>query len=184
MTSGTPSNEGNNSGRSKFSRHERLRRRNIARDNDIDMWTGPSPDPSELLRQFVALAVDRLDRYEGADLTLDVVKETLRTALLESIRARELHTNQLSAIDRFASNSPGQKAIQEFIASQLRLAKIERVTDTSDPALFTVVEGQGDVLTLLQPAYVDQTSGRLVLIGQARRMPNKKKVIDDQEMGE
>jgi hypothetical protein len=92
----------------------------------------------------------------------------LRKTVMAAANERRAHLAQLAqacdAIDRGVSATDLRTLMTEWCEQ----AGLAATSDTEDPGLFRVVAGDGDVLEVVSPAWVDTTSGALVRQGQAR----------------
>jgi hypothetical protein len=107
------------------------------------------------------------DAYEG-----------LRKQVVTAVTERWAHLAQLARFDAALAYGADGAALQKMVDEWLDQARLVRVTDPRDPnaaLLFQLVEDQGGPLEVLQPAYRDAITGRVVQQGQARRRPARPK---------
>lgn len=98
--------------------------------------------------------------------------EGLRRSVATAARERRQHLAQLveiaDAIERGASIDTLRQRCEQWCLE----AGLERRSDVV-PEWFSVVEGEGPVLEVIAPAWVDSASGQLVKQGTARRVPGE-----------
>jgi hypothetical protein len=98
--------------------------------------------------------------------------EGLRKSVATAARERRQHLAQLveiaDAIERGASLDTLRQRCEQWCME----AGLERRSDVV-PEWFSVVEGEGPVLEVIAPAWVDSASGQLVKQGTARRGPGE-----------
>lgn len=98
--------------------------------------------------------------------------EGLRKSVATAARERRQHLAQLvefvDAIDRGATMETLRQRCEQWCVE----AGLERRSDKV-PEWFSVVEGEGPVLEVVEPAWIDATSGQLVKQGTARRLPGE-----------
>jgi hypothetical protein len=104
--------------------------------------------------------------------------EGLRKSVATAARERRQHLAQLvefaDAIDRGASVETLRQRCEQWCLE----AGLERRSDVV-PEWFSVVEGEGPVLEVMEPAWVDGSSGQLVKQGTARRLPGEIELTPD-----
>ncbi|WP_141658673.1 hypothetical protein [Carbonactinospora thermoautotrophica] len=118
----------------------------------------------DAIRQAVSEALHDALR----EAVLPRVLEVVRKAILEGMRARELHLAQLAVLDRYLMTDRPLKTVRNLVDTQLRAAGLRRVATVEDPSLFLLEDGEGEELEIVVPAYVDVSDGRLVQSGILR----------------
>ncbi|MCX5529768.1 hypothetical protein OG785_04225 [Streptomyces sp. NBC_00006] len=101
--------------------------------------------------------------------------EAVRKGVLESIGTRRMHLSQLAVLHRQALNAKTLKSVLARLDDEAAKAGLQVVGDTGDHSLFNVVEEQPGVLKtdhvifeLVEPAYVDKESGKVIERGWLR----------------
>jgi hypothetical protein len=135
-----------------------------------------------LQEQIVALQDQMHERLRDIDIALIVREpgtaraaeayEGLRKGVATAARERRQHLAQLvefvDAVERGATVETLRRRCEQWCLE----AGLERRADVV-PEWFSVVEGEGPVLEVVEPAWVDGTSGQLVKQGTARRVPGE-----------
>lgn len=135
-----------------------------------------------LQQQIVALQDQMHERLRDIDIALIVREpgtaraaeayEGLRKGVATAARERRQHLAQLvefvDAIERGATVETLRHRCEQWCLE----AGLERRSDVV-PEWFSVVEGEGPVIEVIDPAWVDGTSGQLVKQGTARRVPGE-----------
>ena len=101
------------------------------------------------------------DAYEG-----------LRKQVVNAVTARLTHLAQLVQLDAALAHDADRDHIARMVSGWLEQAALARVTDTSradQDLLFDLVEDLGGPVEVLEPAYVDLVTGRVIRPGQTRR---------------
>ncbi|MFF3600893.1 hypothetical protein [Kitasatospora indigofera] len=102
--------------------------------------------------------------------------EAVRGAVLDGIRARQMHLAQLAVIDRAAHRASKLTSLQARIDHEITKAGLARVVEPGDLSLFNLVNPDQDstgsseapAYSVVSPAYTDRESGRLVETGWLR----------------
>ncbi|MEV8065879.1 hypothetical protein AB0P32_06995 [Streptomyces sp. NPDC085995] len=159
-------------------KHRREKRRAAADAPEDSPLTYYRPEellsPPMLLSRFTERATELLTALpEQEQPTQAAVTAALRQAVLEAFRSREEYVARMVEVDLLAG-APNQSA--RSLRKGIRTALLDqgvRCVDSPDGEreLFVVVEGDGEAFEVLRPAYVDQSTGKLVLSGQLRRLP-------------
>ncbi|MFJ3305049.1 hypothetical protein ACIPSA_18380 [Streptomyces sp. NPDC086549] len=122
-------------------------------------------------RRLDKLEVIALVREPAAATSADAY-DGLRKQVVASATARWAHLAQLAQLDAALAQGAGQEVIRTLAQGWITQAALERVRDGEHPEadlLFELVEDHGGPLEVLEPAYVDGLTGRLVRQGRARR---------------
>ncbi len=132
-------------------------------------------DPLKILDGFVRHAADLLAESEGrhGDLTQQQLVSTLRQAVLESFQSRKLHLAQLAELDCRLRETGGPESLLLLVDELLTVAGLRRMeTYTDHPQHFTIVNtpAEGQFISMVQPAYIDSTTGRVVRSGRLRHV--------------
>ncbi|WP_338702298.1 hypothetical protein V2W30_33335 [Streptomyces sp. Q6] len=130
-------------------------------------------DPAALLARFTERAAGLLEALPADTRpTTAVVTAALRQAVLEAFRTREEYVARLVESDAHCWGIlPAAKDMRRGIRTSLVDSGIRVVESPEEEELFVVVEGEGEGFEVVRPAYVDQSTGKLVLSGQLRRIP-------------
>lgn len=96
--------------------------------------------------------------------------EGLRKQVAVASRARRQHVAQLVEIADALDRGATAETIRDRVEEWMMQAGVERRCDPSVLEYFEVVEGNGDGIEVLTPAWVDTESGSLVRAGRARRI--------------
>jgi hypothetical protein len=129
--------------------------------------------PAALLDNFTKRAQELLAALPSEDQpSSTAVSAALRQAVLDAFRTREEFMARMVETDLIAS-APGQslKVLQRTIRSCLYDQGVRCIDSPEEHEHFVVVEGEGDGFEVLRSAYADQTTGKLLLSGQLRRVP-------------
>ena len=127
--------------------------------------------------------LDQLDRRAEKMETILMVREPsapvaadayegLRKQVVTAVTARLTHLAQLVQLDAALAHGADRDYIARTVSGLLEQASLARVTDTNradQDLLFELVEDLGGPVEVLEPAYVDLASGRVIRPGQARR---------------
>ena len=97
------------------------------------------------------------DAYEG-----------LRRQVVASSGERVAHLAHLAQVDSAVQRGEGHDGLRLLLRDLMAQAGVERITDGSRREAFEIVDGEGDGLEVLQPAYIEPTTGRIVQLGRAR----------------
>ena len=102
------------------------------------------------------------DAYEG-----------LRKQVITAVTERLAHLTQLVQFDAALTHGADRDLLSRTVSVWLEQASLARVTDArpGQDLLFELVEDLGGPLEVLEPAYVDSVTGRVIRPGQARRGP-------------
>ncbi|GAA3749365.1 hypothetical protein HDA32_001147 [Spinactinospora alkalitolerans] len=95
-------------------------------------------------------------------------KDTVRRALVETMKARQTHLAQLAQLRQLCDESDRSGALERKVHDFCQSAGLLQVTNMDDPSLFRVVSGSGEYAVVERPAYVDSADGRLVIVGEIR----------------
>ncbi|MEU8513401.1 hypothetical protein AB0C76_17685 [Kitasatospora sp. NPDC048722] len=102
--------------------------------------------------------------------------EAVRGAVVDGIRARQMHLAQLAVIDRAAHQASKLTSLQARIDHEITKAGLVRVAEPGDLSLFSLVnpdqdrtgDSEAPAYSVVAPAYTDRESGRVVEIGWLR----------------
>lgn len=147
------------------------------------MFSSKKLDRIEALQERIHALQDKMhERLRDIDIALIVREpgtaraaeayEGLRKSVATAARERRQHLAQLvefvDAIERGATVETLRQRCEQWCIE----AGLERRSDVM-PEWFAVVEGEGPVLEVVAPAWVDSASGQLVKQGTARRLPGE-----------
>lgn len=121
--------------------------------------------------------VDGIHSLLGASSTPDQappaqVAAAVRKAVLDEFRQRALFVGRIAEIDALLWSSPdrGGLAVRSAMAEHFAALGVRRIEEPGEAQAFVVTEGEGELLELLRPAYVDERTGKVILAGQLRRV--------------
>jgi hypothetical protein len=102
----------------------------------------------------------------------------LRKAITAATSDRLAHLVHLAQIDAALRRREDPKALALLLRDLMSQAGVDVVDDPTDRELYDV-EGSADaaVLQVLEPAYVDTATGRLVRHGRARGRPSSEPLV-------
>jgi hypothetical protein len=143
-------------------------------------WTELQSTLGQLVR-----AHDQLDRRTEKMETILMIREPsstaaadayegLRKQVVGAVSERLSHLSQLVQMDHAIALGADHEVLAKMVASWCEQASLERITDVNHPqadTLFELVDDAGGELMLLEPAYADRLTGRLIRQGRARRLP-------------
>ncbi|MGW3283131.1 hypothetical protein ACWDR3_00635 [Streptomyces sp. NPDC001002] len=96
----------------------------------------------------------------------------LRKQVVASATARWTHLAQLAQLDAALAQGADLEVVGALVEGWITQAALDRVSDPGHPEadlLYELVENLGGPLAVLEPAYVDGVTGRLVRPGRAHR---------------
>jgi hypothetical protein len=79
-----------------------------------------------------------------------------------------MHLVQLAQFDVALSRTEDIETLRRLVAEWIEQAGMIRFEDPSQPEAFEIVDGKGDQLEILAPAYIDATNMRVIKQGSAR----------------
>lgn len=97
----------------------------------------------------------------------------LRRQVLSASADRMAHLAQLVQFKHTVANASSVDELGKHVEGWMEMADLRTVTDldhSDGDMLFEVLGGEGEGLELLEPAYIDGRSGRVVRQGRARRV--------------
>lgn len=111
--------------------------------------------------------------------------EGLRKQIVTAVTERLAHLSQLVQLDAALAAGADVEYLARLVngwVEQTTLAKIADPDHPSQGMLFEMVEDRGGAMEILEPAYVDTSSGRVMRQGRARRAGTPAgAVVADQE---
>ena len=130
-------------------------------------------------------AVDDIDRRMDKFEVVLMVREPSSTAAAEAYEGlrrqvigasteRWAHLAQLAQFDAALRYGADGATLRTMVEDWIEQAALDRVADPSHPQgslLFELVEDLGGALEIVEPAYQDRTTGRVVRRGRTRRGP-------------
>ena len=131
----------------------------------------------------IASQVDQLDRRAEKVETILMVREPgsvaaadayegLRKQVVTAVSERLTHLAQLVELDAVLAAGASAETVVKMASGWAEQASLAKITDPGhrdSDLLFDLVEDLGGPLEVLQPAYVDAITGRVIRRGQARR---------------
>lgn len=142
---------------------------------------------SKVIEQLAGIirALDLLDRRVEKMETVIMVREPssaaaaeaydgLRKQVVNAVSERLNHLAQLVQLDVALTHAADADQLTKLVDSWFEQAALLRIDDPEHPrrdVLFELVADQGGAYEVLEPAYVDTLTGRVIRLGQARRSP-------------
>jgi hypothetical protein len=142
---------------------------------------------SKIIEQLteISKALDLLDRRVEKIETVTMVREPSSTAAAEAydglrkqvvnaVSDRLNHLSQLVQLDVALNAGAGADQLAKLVDAWFEQAALLRVDDPQHPrrdAVFELVADQGGAYEVLEPAYVDTLTSRVIRLGRARRSP-------------
>lgn len=118
--------------------------------------------------------VDLLTTGDSTSAVAADAYDGLRRQVLSASADRMAHLAQLVQLRHTVANASSIEELAKHIDGWMEMADLRTVKDLDHPegdTLFEMLGGEGKGLELLEPAYVDGRSGRVVRQGRARRVP-------------
>jgi hypothetical protein len=129
--------------------------------------------------------MDQLDRRVEKMETILLVREPsstaageayegLRRQVVSAVSERITHLTQLAQLDHALAYGASQVDLRCLLDQWLEQAALVRTTDPAGPhgeTAFELVEDGGGPLEVVDPAYVDGVTARVIKLGRARRTP-------------
>ena len=123
---------------------------------------------SELLKTILMIrepeTVTAANAYEG-----------LRKQIVAAAGERRAHLTQLAQIDTMLHHTSDIDALRRVSTEWMEQAGVARLESVPDGIrvedLFEILDQAGDVLRIVQPAYIDEQSGRVLRMGRAAYEP-------------
>jgi hypothetical protein len=118
--------------------------------------------------------VDLLTTGDSGSAVAADAYDGLRRQILSATADRIAHLAQLVQLRHTVANASSLEELAKHIDAWMEMADLQTVTDLDHPegdTFFEVLGGEGNGLELLEPAYVDGRSGRVVRQGRVRRVP-------------
>jgi hypothetical protein len=122
---------------------------------------------SDIERRLERLDIILMIKDPGAGKSADAY-EGLRRQVVASAGERTAHLAHLAEIDAALQRGEGPNELSLLVRDLFDQAGLARVSDPNVREAFEVVAGEGDDLVVLEPAYVEPATGRLVKQGRAR----------------
>jgi hypothetical protein len=137
-------------------------------DEVLDRLTRLAESVSRIERSIERIEVATIVRDPTSPLSADAY-EGLRRQVVAAAGERAAHLHQLARFAQAVTNAePGQ--LTGLVSEWMGQANLVRVEDPHDDRHFDILGGEGDLLRTVRPAYVDATTGRTVITGQAERV--------------
>jgi hypothetical protein len=109
---------------------------------------------------------------EPASVASGEAYEGLRKQVVNAVSERLGHLSQLAQFDHALRHGADPATLAALVDGWFQQAGLVRVDDPADPRadlLFEPVDGGTGPLQVIEPAYVDGVTGRLIRAGKARR---------------
>lgn len=97
--------------------------------------------------------------------------EGLRATIAEAAQTRRVHLAQLTELDRALRASTSIDGPKLLLEDMMETAGLERVEDPLRAELFDRVSDEAGMTVVVEPAYIDAGSGRVVRRGRLRPAP-------------
>jgi len=110
---------------------------------------------------------------EPTSVTAGEAYEGLRKQVVNAVSERLSHLSQLVQLDAALAHGADGKVLAQLVDGWFEQAGLQRVDDFDHPnrdVLFELVENGDGPIDIIDPAYVDGVSGRLIRQGRARRI--------------
>jgi hypothetical protein len=104
--------------------------------------------------------------------------EGLRRQVVSAVSERWTHVSQLAQLDLALSHGTTPDMLAKLVDEWLDQAGVLRVSDPGHPdfaVLFEVVADGGGRLEVIEPAYLDKTTSRIIKTGRAQRAVRDKR---------
>lgn len=131
-------------------------------------------DPLTVINGVVARIPEILGGAESGQSPGPALNKAVRKAVLDEFRTRAQFAGRMVEIDALLwsqDSIDSSKILEGAMTAHLRELQISRVTEPEEGDRFVVTEGEGAAFELLRPAYVDELTGKVILAGQLRRVP-------------
>ena len=139
------------------------------RDEVLDRLSRLAESVKRIERSIERIEVAIIVRDPSSTLSADAY-EGLRRQIVAAASERTAHLHQLAQFAQAVTNAePGD--LPNLVSEWMDQANLTRVEAPHDAHYFDILGGEGDGLRTVRPAYVDATTGRPVLMGQAERIP-------------
>lgn len=92
----------------------------------------------------------------------------LRRQVVAAFSERQAHLAQLAQLDVAVRRGESGESLALLLQDLMRQAGLLRINDGANASYYEVVQGKGDHLVVLEPAYVDDSTKRVVRQGRAR----------------
>jgi len=121
----------------------------------------------ELVRRMDRLEVALIVRDPGTSLSAEAY-EGLRKQVAVAARERQSHLVQLAILDETLRSTDDLGAARHVLSEFMQQAGLMTLDDPTRTEHYQVVSGKGTLLEVIQPAYVEEGTGRLIRQGRAR----------------
>jgi hypothetical protein len=129
-------------------------------------------------------SLDQLDRRVDKMETILIIREPssvaagdayegLRKQVMAAVSERLAHLSQLVQLHAAVAGGADGRVLTTLVDNWFEQAALLRVDDPAHPqahALFEVVEDRGGAAEVIDPAYVDSITGRVIRTGRIRRL--------------
>jgi hypothetical protein len=100
--------------------------------------------------------------------------EGLRKQVVSAVSERLTHLAQLVQLDSALAHGADHRVLRDLVGSWLEQASLVRIRDPEHPqrdTVYELVEDAGGPFEVVDPAYVDAVTNRVIRLGRARRAP-------------
>lgn len=128
-------------------------------------------DPRTLIEPLTEQVRGALETRDEDPLGKAETREVVRRALVETMRARTTHLAQLGQLAQTVLEIGREDVLADKVMDFCRASGLTLVEGVRDLSLFRVVAGSpehGEFITVLKPACVDESDGRLIVAGEIR----------------
>jgi hypothetical protein len=120
----------------------------------------------EIARRTELIETILLVRDPGASMAAQAY-EGLRRAIIDARQVRQQHVVHLAQIGAAVHSGASHDDLNLLLRDLLAQAAVTRIDEPHDPNTFDI-SGEGEVLTVIEPAYVDAHNGSVIRQGRAR----------------
>ncbi|MEU9111551.1 hypothetical protein AB0D04_07105 [Streptomyces sp. NPDC048483] len=167
------------SGKPSGLKHRRAHRSEAPTTPDATQAVEPprSPTPIDAVTLIKGVVARVPEALEGAGLgevpATTALNAAVRKAVLDEFRTRAQFAGRIAEIDAllWSQAAHAGDTVEGAMTAHLRELRLLRVTEPEESDRFVVTEGEGEFYELLRPAYVDELTGKVILAGQLRRVP-------------
>ncbi len=121
----------------------------------------------EITRLLDRIEVSLLVRDPGTVRSVEAY-EGLRKTMVAAAQERTMHLVQLAQFDAALAKTDDIATLRQLITEWMEQAGLVKVNDPAYRDAFEIVEGKGETLDIVIPAYVDSATSRVIKQGQAR----------------
>lgn len=141
------------------------------RDELFDRLTRVEQMLDHVDRSIEKIEVATIVRDPSSKLSVDAY-DGLRKQVVAAAASRVAHLAQLAQFAEAVPTATTEELLR-LVEEWMVQASLVRYNDPHEERLYDVLGGEGDQLEVLRPAYIDATTGRPILMGQAERVQSK-----------